>query len=450
MRAAEALLTAWESRLREHPEAPLVADGERCQWHDRAAVEALRRKLAARLPPDWKPGSLVLMQCDNGAHWLGTALAVWSRGAVLVPIDPLTRVAERERLVKALRPAVLVHEKKIESFGKGRFFRNPVVLGKLTSGSTGVPKALFFAASELLADARQVESAMGIGSGDVNLAAIPFGHSYGLGNLVLPALVEGRPVVCASAVFPHVLVEEGARAGATVLPATPPLLKSLLRTGLSGPLWPALRLVISAGARLEPALARDFFKTFGQRVHNFYGSTESGGIAFDATGEAGEDGWSVGQALPGLHLGKARDGRLIVSSPAVYRFQNRRSFKGLPAVVLADRGEYKPNGDVVLQGRTEKLIKVGARRVDRREIEGVLKALSGVVDCRVLLYPSENAEILGAVIVGTASLAEIRQGAKQSLAAWKVPKRIRLVKAFPLTARGKEDRLAMLELLGSV
>ena len=51
---------------------------------------------------------------------------------------------------------------------------------KLTSGTTGTPRALHFTAGQLLADARQVTSTMGLTEHDLNYALIPFGHSYGL------------------------------------------------------------------------------------------------------------------------------------------------------------------------------------------------------------------------------------------------------------------------------
>ena len=46
--------------------------------------------------------------------------------------------------------------------------------------------------------------------------------------------------------------------------------------------------VISAGALLLAAAktARAFQARFGRKIHNFYGSSETGGIAYDRTGAA--------------------------------------------------------------------------------------------------------------------------------------------------------------------
>jgi acyl-CoA synthetase (AMP-forming)/AMP-acid ligase II len=44
--------------------------------------------------------------------------------------------------------------------------------------------------------------------------------------------------------------------------------------------------LVSAGAPLPPDVARDFGRRFGCRLHGFYGSSETGGIAYDRTGQA--------------------------------------------------------------------------------------------------------------------------------------------------------------------
>lgn len=445
---AASLLAAWRRLLEAAPDAPLCAEGASGRWTSRAGVEALRRAWLERLPPAVGTGRAVFLQEENGPGWLGLVLALWTRGAIAIPLDPLTREAERDRLAAAINPIACVVGERITIRPSRRSWRAPVVLGKVTSGSTGTPKTLLFSAAEMAADGAQVEAGMGIGEGDCNLAAIPFGHSYGLGNLVLPALTRGRPVVCASAVFPRVLVAEAAGAGATVFPATPPLLKGLLRAGMRAADWPGLHLVISAGARLDPVLARAFAEEFGRPIHNFYGSSETGGIAFDRTGEHGLTGGAVGEPLPGVTLRTTATGRLCVASAAVARYRNRRRVGAQAAVVLADRGGLDPAGAVVLRGRLSQLLKIGARRVDPHEIERVLRAVPGVTDCVVAACPVEGGEALGAVVAGSASRSALRAAARAGLAAWKVPKRLRVVPELPHNARGKVDRAAVLALLG--
>ena len=50
---------------------------------------------------------------------------------------------------------------------------------KLTSGTTGLPKATVTSEAALVADTYHITEAMGIGPGDTQLAAIPLSHAYG-------------------------------------------------------------------------------------------------------------------------------------------------------------------------------------------------------------------------------------------------------------------------------
>src|SRR4029079_11036810 len=107
-------------------------------------------------------------------------------------------------------------------------FRDPsICLIKLTSGTTGKPRALVFTAKQLLADARQVTATMGIRPRDLNYALIPLGHSYGLGNLTLPLLAHGVPLVCGSSPLPQAMAGDFARWHPTVFPGVPTMWRAL-------------------------------------------------------------------------------------------------------------------------------------------------------------------------------------------------------------------------------
>ena len=63
---------------------------------------------------------------------------------------------------------------------------------KLTSGTTGLPKATVTSEAALVADTYHITEAMGIGPDDTQLAAIPLSHAYGLGNLPSRSLSRAR------------------------------------------------------------------------------------------------------------------------------------------------------------------------------------------------------------------------------------------------------------------
>ena len=86
-------------------------------------------------------------------------------------------------------------------------FGDAVVL-KMTSGSTGMPRATLTSEAVLVTDSRTLMQAMEIGPDDILVAAIPLSHAYGLGNLLVPALIQGSALVLRDTFVPHRLPDD--------------------------------------------------------------------------------------------------------------------------------------------------------------------------------------------------------------------------------------------------
>jgi len=200
---------------------------------------------------------------------------------------------------------------------------------------------------------------------------------------------------------------------------------------------PGLRLAISAGAPLPPEVARDFAARFGQRVHSFYGSSETGGISYDRTGAAALAG-GVGRALRGVTLTALPGRRLRVSSAAVVTHGNRRP----GCWIMPDRVELAADGGVTLLGRRGATVKIAGRRVNLAEVTDRLRLLPGVREAWVGVGPGAE-PVLGAVVATARTPVELRAMLLADTAAWKIPKKLVTVPALPLTARGKPDTRAL-------
>jgi acyl-CoA synthetase (AMP-forming)/AMP-acid ligase II len=270
----------------------------------------------------------VVFGAPNGIRWLEIFLGLLRAGAVAVPLDSAEPPAAQRRLAESLRAGFWWDGVRLVPLPEPRRFADPEVrLIKLTSGTTGQPRPLIFASSQLLADARQVTATMGISARDLNYALIPFGHSYGLGNLTIPLLAQGIPLVCGAAPLPHAIAADFQCWQPTVFPSVPAVWRALAASALPAAALTSLRLGISAGAPLDPLVARDFAARFGKRLHAFYGSSETGGIAFDRSGEATLRG-GVGRPLQGVAIASRRGQRIEVSSAAVFTQSNRRRVGG--------------------------------------------------------------------------------------------------------------------------
>jgi long-chain acyl-CoA synthetase len=413
----------------------------RAELHARAVAwcDAHREQVA---------GKTIVLAETNGAEWLCVLLGAVKAGAVVAPLDPGEPLAAQQAAAAAIRAEWFWSAGHLHAVAaRGRTLDDGRRLVKLTSGSTGMPRALAFTDAQMIADGRQVCSSMGITPADVNLGLVPFGHSYGLGNLVLPLLLQGTAIASGVAAMPHAIADAVARFRPTVFPAVPALLRALTLADVPRETLASLRTVISAGAPLEPGVAQAFHAKFGLKIHSFYGSSETGGITFDRTGDASLTGRSVGTTLDGVRLEFGRGGRFIVESAAVYTIGNRqRDVRSLGRHRPADIAELSAAGELVLRGRAGRFVKIAGRRLNLGEVERALKRVPGVRDALVAPHP-ERADALAAVMATERSAEEVRVALREWLASWKIPKKIIVLPEFPLTARGKTDTKRLRELL---
>jgi acyl-coenzyme A synthetase/AMP-(fatty) acid ligase len=411
-----------------------------------ASVEALLRSWASGP----LGGKLVLMAVPNGSMWLAAFIALQKLDAIVAAADPSTPPHLLGTLAENLGASHLFSGGPLEkTLAKTIKRHGGACLAKITSGSTGTPKAQFFGANEMIADGHAVIDAMGIAPDDVNFALVPFGHSYGLGNLVMPLLMQGNASACASSPLPRFAVQDMIEAGVTICPAVPAFFNALNETELDDGLG-NVRLAISAGSILPPSVAVSFEQRFGMRIHNFLGSSETGGIAYDRDGSAGLAGTAVGRPMPGVVLTQGKDGRLIVAGPAVVRHGNRRRLNGLPAFLTGDRGEIDKAGNLVLHGRATPLAKIGGRRVDPLEVERSIRAINGVSDAHVRVAPVAGNDRLLALVETDLEPGALRETLRSTLPEWKIPRRIVTRAHLPRDDRGKVRRRTVDELLDIV
>ncbi|HEY4245277.1 MAG TPA: class I adenylate-forming enzyme family protein [Lacunisphaera sp.] len=440
------LLSAWEKTVRRRGDHRAIIEAANGQgvtfrelemranaWvsrHASGAGRLSRRTVVAAMP--------------NGIAWFVTFLGLLKSGAIVVPLDAAEPPAAQRRIAESLRAGFLWEGEKIVPLpGAARTNRADLCLVKLTSGTTGTPRAIHFTAKQLLADARQVTSTMGITARDLNYALIPFGHSYGFGNLTIPLLAHGVPLVCGTSALPHSIAADFARWNPTVFPGVPAMWRALAASDIT---LKNLRLGISAGAPLMPETAREFAARFGVRLHNFYGSSETGGIAYDRSGRPTLNG-GVGRAMRGVTLESLRHSRLKVASAAVFTHRNPRRQKGIGAWIMADAVAMNSAGELTLQGRRGQTVKVAGRRVSLSEVAQRLRAIAGVQEVWVGTTTG-NEPVLSAVVATKLTATELRTALHADTAAWKIPKKWLTLSALPTTARGKTDTRALQALIG--
>jgi acyl-CoA synthetase (AMP-forming)/AMP-acid ligase II len=444
----ESLPRLWEATVARSPSSVAVTDAATGERWSRAALAEAALAWAGSFEREAGRSTFVrrrvAMSVPNGPGWLAAFLGLLSAGAVPAPIDPSEPGEAQLGAARAIGASLLWRGGRLERVpagGAAPAGPRPAseCLVKMTSGSSGAPKGIAFTHAQMAADGRQICETMGIRPHDANLAAIPLGYSYGLGNLVVPLILQGTQVICISSALPHALASDAARFSPTVFPAVPPILGALVASDVPRRSLSSLRLVISAGSPLPREVARSFERKFGARVSGFYGTSETGGIAFDAGGGATLAGRAVGRPLSGVRIALGRSGRFTVSSPAV---RGRGSFPP------ADRATLNALGELVLLGRTDRVVKVAGRRVDLAEIESALRSVPGVRDAFAHLAGGPGAALSAAAVTALPP-AEIRRLLRNRIASWKIPARIVALASFPATARGKTDAGGLRQILSA-
>ena len=109
---------------------------------------------------------------------------------------------------------------------------------------------------------------------------------------------------------------------------------------------------------------------------------------------------------------------------------------------MPDRVSLDARGGVTLLGRRGTTVKIAGRRVNLSEVSDRLRRIPGVHE--VWAGVSAGADpVLGAVVATARTVAELRAELIPDTAAWKIPKKLIVVTALPVTARGKTDNRAL-------
>ena len=476
------LLERFERLRQDAPDRPLIiraADGSVVTAQglaDQLEVLALALERAGQ------DGGPVLSLAGNTPTGIALLLACRRIGVPLLPVDRSVSVAEVEaiaqrfgaRLVVCGAPVTLDASRETARLPDGlkllaraapldgpRPTAPDIGVMKLTSGSTGVPRATLTTDANMVADAAAIMEAMDIRPTDVQMAAIPLSHAYGLGNLTLPLLLQGTAIVVRDGFVPHQFPEDAARFGITMFPGVPFMFDHLLQH-LPAANWPrGVTRLITAGARIEAQTVERFHAAFGLKIHSFYGTSETGGICYD-DGPAVDAEPTVGRPMPQVTVtllpeegAPADGGRVHVAGPAVARgYASGGSLTLAEAdddspfqaggFLTGDLGRFDERHHLELHGRVSSFVNVAGRKVQPQEVEAVLRTAPDVSDVKVLGAPDpRRGQQLVACIVPAGhqpAASALRTYLASRLAPFKIPRQFVFLERIPLTERGKLDR----------
>jgi long-chain acyl-CoA synthetase len=373
-----------------------------------------------------------------------------------VPDDPA--VVRFRTLIRVGRPAAQASVDPV----------NDVAVLQYTGGTTGEPKGAMLSHANLVANSYQMRLWMpdAMPGREVTLAVLPLFHVYGLTLCMLTTvLLAGRLVLVPrfdlDAVFEVIDTERP-----TLFPGVPPIYQAMVDSPrLRRHDMTSIRVCVSGAMKLPRETQERFERATGGRLVEGYGMTETSPATHCAPLIGARKPGSVGVPITGT-LARIVDpddatvlmpvgspGELAVKGPQVFLGYRGRS---ADASVITEDG-WLLTGDIAYMDdagwftvvdRKKDLIIAGGFNIYPAEVEQVIRAIPGVVDCCVIGLPDRyRGETVKAYVVAPgATLTEddVLAHCTASLTAYKVPKFVEFRASLPHTVVGKALRRQLL------
>lgn len=335
-----------------------------------------------------------------------------------------------------------------------------------TSGSTGRPKGAETSHLHILSNARDTIESLDFQSSDVFLGMFSvFSHPH---ELFHRSLLTGGAFVIVDSLSPRVIAESIEEWKVTWMMAVPSFYEMMARfkpNRKGAPNLSSLRILESGGAYVSAQVVERMEETFNAQFIPVWGCTEATGVVLanqhhrktGATGQLvsgyaakiiNEDGSLVEPGVVGELL---ISGDSVVSSYLGQADESRKAF---------ENGWYR-TGDLMIEmekgvfrfvSRRSEMLKVGGIRVYPLEIEMIILKHPSVFACVVVRAVEElRGEVPHAIIQikegAVLSDADVIRFCAQSMARYKVPRKVSFWESIPLLPNGKVDKRSLREKL---
>ncbi len=448
----------------------LVADGVPMTYAE------LRRKVA-QAAGAWrtmgvKRGERVAVALADDAAWVAAFLGAIFRGAVAVALNPRLAPGERDALAAQGRYAAWLGEDgapapaTVANSVSRSAWRTRVdaataatvatcspempAFWLYSSGTTGLPKAVVHAHRVVPAVAGCGIEVFGIAVSDRLFAPSRLFFAYPLANSLFTGLACGATVILQQE-WPTVdnVTATAARDRPTVFFGVPAFYRALLRAGSAAAIARDIRVAVSAGEAITPALAEQWRAATGVPIWDGYGTSET--LALMLVGRPQSGAATVLRSAPGVAVASAiaEAGlyHLTLRAPTValgYRNRDAEERESFGPAGFTPGDRFAPAGDGWhYAGRADTLVKVRGRWVSLPDVEAAIVAAAGPALCEIALVALADEDGLTTLVAAyvsdgdAAAAAAALQRALAPLPPYQRPTRCIAFAALPRTLTGK-------------
>ncbi|KMK66291.1 non-ribosomal peptide synthetase [Puniceibacterium sp. IMCC21224] len=457
---------------------------------------------AAGLPAGTTKARIIAILAPAGGAQIAAMLGVSASGAAFMPIDPTLPAARIRAMLERAGPVGLLHDQafselaaqlatdmpraSLDELACAPLGLSPVrpdaaAYVMFTSGSTGAPKGILGRYKSLNHFLTWQRDSFDLDATTRSAQLAPVTFDVSLRDVLLPLSLGGVVTVPPRDLIavPRKLLGWLRDHDVTLLHCVPSLLRLLTSELALSPdaeraTPDALRHLFLAG---EPLLGRDVkawraVTGADTTIVNLYGPSETTlAKVFARVGPDADlpDGMlPIGQSLPDTDVLILKADRIAVPGeigeicirtgfPSLGYLNDleatRTVFQRNPFGTEAndilyrsgDMGRRRPDGQIECLGRRDSQVKIAGNRVEGAEVESVLRGLSGVSGCTVVINRDDPADpFLVAYVTGDApDQDELRGALRDILPDYMLPRFIVPLDALPMLMNGKIDKRAL-------
>lgn len=332
-----------------------------------------------------------------------------------------------------------------------------------TSGTTSRPKGCFHTFNNLRATALAIMTSLDYTEDDVQFGPSPITHSTGLMTSVLMPLIAGAGSCLMEVWEPAEALQLIEKHGCTAAVTATPFLQMLM-SAYDPEVNDAssLRVWVCAGSPIPSAVVEKSREIFaGCQTLSLYGRSENFLTTMCTVHDAPERSMtSDGAALHGaevivvdehgVELPRGEEGDIAYRGPShmIEYFKDDEQTQALFTPTgfsrSGDLGRMDEDGYVRVTGRLKDIVIRGGMNISAREIEELLVAHQQIANVAVVGMPDEllGERVCAFVVLkdpnDTLTLPDVAQYLRdRKVAMQKLPERIEIVPALPMTATGK-------------